>query len=59
MSKKNFQRLASAFIIIIVLFIHIPSIFKDISLIVISVAIFLSTYLYYPKTKSEDNDMTD
>lgn len=55
MTKKNFQRLAAIFIIVLVLFIHVPSIFKDIVLIIIAIGVFLSTYLSSSNIKNTEN----
>jgi len=44
MTKRLFQRILALLIFIIVFFIYIPSIFKDILLFIIAIALFISTF---------------
>ena len=52
MSKKFFQRLILTLIILVVLFIHVLSIFKDVLIILFVLFLFLSTFDIYPKKKN-------
>lgn len=44
MSKRFFQRLIAILFIVLVLFIDIPQVFKEVIIIVFSIALFLSTF---------------
>lgn len=44
MSKNLFQRLIAILIVIIVWLTHVPSIFKDVSLIILAIALIISTF---------------
>lgn len=44
MSKRFFQRLIAILFIILVLFIDLPSVLKEVIIIVFAVALFLSTF---------------
>lgn len=44
MSKRFFQRLIAILIIVFILFIDIASVFKDVFFIILSIALFLSTF---------------
>lgn len=44
MSKRFFQRLIAVLFIVIILFIDIPSVFKETIIIVLSLGLFLSTF---------------
>ena len=55
MKKVNFQRLVATIIILLVVFIDIPSVFKDFLIILLSFAFFISTFNVIKKKKIEEN----
>lgn len=57
MTKKFFQRLLLTIIILLIIFIHVPSIFKDTLIILFSLALFLSTFDVYPKKKHRTENL--
>ncbi|MEI6352355.1 MAG: hypothetical protein WCO35_00230 [Candidatus Nomurabacteria bacterium] len=52
MTKKFFQRSILTLIILLTMFIHVPSIFKDTLIILFVLFLFLSTFDIYPKKKN-------
>lgn len=53
MSKTTFQRLIATIMIIIVIFIDIPSVFKDFLMIILSLLFFFSTFNFIKAKKKE------
>lgn len=53
MSKNFFQRLIAVLIIIIVWLIDVPSIFKDLALIVLAIGLIISTFDIFKARKSQ------
>lgn len=56
MSKTTFQRLIATIMIIVIIFIDIPSVFKDLLVIIFSLIFFFSTFNFI-KTKREDSSI--
>ncbi|MBP9766096.1 MAG: hypothetical protein KBD12_02640 [Candidatus Pacebacteria bacterium] len=57
MKKETFQRLISAIMIFIVIFIDIPSVFKDLLIIILSLVFLFSTFNFLKKKKEEENSL--
>lgn len=56
MSKITFQRLIATIMVIIVIFIHVPSVFKDVLMILLSLAFFFSTFNLIKAKKEESSN---
>ena len=56
MSKITFQRIVATLMILIVIFIDIPSTFKDVLMILLSLVFFFSTFNFI-KTKKEESSI--
>jgi uncharacterized membrane protein len=54
MSKTAFQRLIATIMLIVVVFIDVPSVFKDILMILLSIVFFFSTFNFI-KTKKQES----
>jgi L-asparagine transporter-like permease len=59
MSKNLFQRLLALLFVLIVIFIDIPSVFKDLLIIILSIALFLSTYNILKRKKKTKEGILD
>ncbi|MFO0744036.1 MAG: hypothetical protein U0469_03245 [Candidatus Paceibacterota bacterium] len=57
MTKRFFQRLLLTIIVLLAIFIHVPNIFKDALIILLSAALFLSTFDVYPKKKQRTENV--
>lgn len=57
MSKITFQRLIATLMIIMVIFIDIPSVFKDILMIFLSLAFFFSTFDFIKRKKIDSQNL--
>lgn len=55
MKKETFQRLVATIMIVMVIFIDIPSVFKDFIMIILSLLFFFSTLNIIKKKKEEEN----
>ncbi len=53
MSKTTFQRLVATIMIVIVIFIDVPSVFKDFLMIILSLLFFFSTFNFIKLRKKE------
>ncbi len=55
MSKIPFQRLIATIMLIVVIFIDVPSVFKDILMILLSLVFFFSTFNFIKSKKESSN----
>ncbi|MDQ1282188.1 MAG: hypothetical protein QG630_539 [Patescibacteria group bacterium] len=57
MSKIAFQRLIATIMLIVVIFIDVPSVFKDVLIIILSVVFFFSTFNFIKSKRKESTNL--